>query len=138
MWELWMHLDYDHLYIPLTSKWRKFQLQAIIFLVKKAYCWVGQDFWKKKIFLVWDLVTTGKQIEKTTYFATEKILQNFEGHDSWHYSYKFFQSGWDVVEIMELDATSKAYSRLKMRSTIERCPLLQKLHKVLFRYKTLR
>ena len=48
MWELWMHLVYDHLYIPLTSKYGKFQSQTIIFLVKKAYCRVGQDFWKKK------------------------------------------------------------------------------------------
>ena len=30
VWELWMHLDYDHLYIPLTSK-------KTILLVKKAY-----------------------------------------------------------------------------------------------------
>ena len=30
MWELWVHLDYDHLYIPLTSKWGKFQPQTNI------------------------------------------------------------------------------------------------------------
>ena len=26
MWELWMHLDYDHLYIPLTIKKPSFLL----------------------------------------------------------------------------------------------------------------
>ena len=44
IWELWMHLDHDCLYILLTSKWGKFRPQTIIFLVKKAYCCVGQDF----------------------------------------------------------------------------------------------
>ena len=28
MWELWVHPDYDHLYIPLTSKYGKFQPQT--------------------------------------------------------------------------------------------------------------
>ena len=46
MWESRMYLDYDDLYIPLTSG--KFQPQTILFLVKKAYCFVDQDFWKKK------------------------------------------------------------------------------------------
>ena len=43
---------------------------------------MGQDFWKKKtsIFPVWDLVTTGKQID-INFSSTRKILQNFEGHD---------------------------------------------------------
>ena len=39
MGELWMDLDYDKL--------DKFKSRTIIFLVKKAYCCVGQYFWKK-------------------------------------------------------------------------------------------
>ena len=39
MGELWMDLDYDKL--------DKFNSRTIIFLVKKAYCCVGQYFWKK-------------------------------------------------------------------------------------------
>ena len=31
MWELWVHLDHDHLYIPLTFKNDNFQLQTNIF-----------------------------------------------------------------------------------------------------------
>ena len=57
MWELWMHLDYDYFYIPSTSTWGKFQLQTILFLMKKAY----------SFFPVWDLVTTGKEIEKNLF-----------------------------------------------------------------------
>ena len=85
MWELWMHLmdtsdAYDDLlHIPLTFKWRKFQPQAIIFLAKKAYCWVGQDFWKKNtFFLVWDLVTTGKQIEKKLILPLKKYFKTLK------------------------------------------------------------
>ena len=29
MWEFWVHLDYNHFYIPLTSKYGKFQPQTI-------------------------------------------------------------------------------------------------------------
>ena len=43
--------------------------------MKKAYCCVGQDFWKKNCFPVWDLITTGKQLEKKTYFATKKYFK---------------------------------------------------------------
>ena len=43
MWELCLHLDYDHLYISLIPN----KAQTNIFLVKKTYCCVGQDFWKK-------------------------------------------------------------------------------------------
>ena len=64
MWGLWMHLDYDHFYIPLTSKQGKFQPKTIIFLVKKAYRCVGQDFWKKQFFPVRDLITTTNQPRK--------------------------------------------------------------------------
>ena len=61
---------------------RQIPAQTNIFLLKKAYCCVGQDFWKKKKknFPVWDLVTTGKQID-INFSSTRKILQNFEGHD---------------------------------------------------------
>ena len=41
------------------------QIPATNHHLKKAYRCVGQDFWKKIIFFVWDLVTTGQQIEKT-------------------------------------------------------------------------
>ena len=64
MWGLWMHLDYDHFYIPLTSKQGKFQPKTIIFLVKKAYRCVGQDFWKKQFFPVRDLITRTNQPRK--------------------------------------------------------------------------
>ena len=33
MWELWVHPDYDHLYIPLTSKQGVQGLQAFTFSV---------------------------------------------------------------------------------------------------------
>ena len=39
---------YGHLYIPLTSKPGKSKPETNIFLVKKAYCCVVQDFWKKE------------------------------------------------------------------------------------------
>ena len=29
MWEFWVHLDYNHFYIPLISKYGKFQPQTI-------------------------------------------------------------------------------------------------------------
>ena len=48
---------------------------------------MGQDFWQKlSIFLVWDL-KANKQ--KETYFATRKILQNFEGQNHCHCRHKF-------------------------------------------------
>ena len=77
MWELWMHLDYDHFYIPLTSKWGKLQPQTIFVLVKRAYCCVGQHFWKKKksFFPVWDLVATGEQIEKKLFCHWKNTLK---------------------------------------------------------------
>ena len=129
LWSFVYSINFQVTQIPATSHH---------FSCEKSLLLGGSRFLKKKKFSGLRSCYHRQANRKKTYFATEKILQNFEGHDSWHYSYKFFQSGWDVVEIMELDATSKAYSRLKMRSTIERCPLLQKLHKVLFRYKTLR
>ena len=66
MWGLCMHPDHDH-FIPLTSKYGKFQLQNNIIpgnynpFSIKPYCCMGWDFWKKKhqFFLVWGLVTLG-------------------------------------------------------------------------------
>ena len=54
--------------------------------------------------------------------------------------FHFFKVGeiCNVVEIWEFDVTSRTYSRPKLRSTVERCPLLRKLYKTLFRCKTLR
>ena len=37
MWELWMHLDYDHLHIPLTSK-GKFQCYCCETFVRNFWC----------------------------------------------------------------------------------------------------
>ena len=57
MWELFVHQDYDHLYIPLTSKYGKFQPQTIFlgsnnpFSIKPTVVWVKvsekkhQCFW---------------------------------------------------------------------------------------------
>ena len=130
---------YDHLYIPLTSKWDKF-LPAVKHSCEKANWWVGQDFWKKKptFFLVLNLVTTGKQIEKNfcllkKYFKTLKDM--IIDTANFFESFTFFQGGWNNVEIWKFDATSRAYSRPISRSTIERCPLLRKLYKALFRCK---
>ena len=47
MWELYMHPDYDHLYIPLTSEKGKFQPQTNIY--------PGNN----NPFPAWELVTTG-------------------------------------------------------------------------------
>ena len=67
MWELWVHLDHDHLYIPLTFKNDNFQLQTNIFpgnnsewyfsvfLLILLLC--GSRFMKKKTstFSVWKI-----------------------------------------------------------------------------------
>ena len=103
MWELWMHLNYDLLYIPLTSKYGNFQLQIIIFC-KKRLLLCESRFLKKNIIFSGLRPCYHRQAKrKKIYFATKKILQNFEGHDHWHCQYiafksfKFFQSGWDNV-----------------------------------------
>ena len=69
MWELWMHLVYDLLYIHFQI--RQIPATNYNFYCEKdlLLCW--SRFLKKNIFPVWDLVTTGKQIEKT-YFVTKK------------------------------------------------------------------
>ena len=103
----------------------------------------GSRFLKKTSFFpVWDLVTTGKQVEKN--FATKKILQNFEGHDHWHCQYitfgdiYIFQSGWgNVVEIWEFDTTSRAYSRPILCSAIACCHLCENYTKLYFDAKHL-
>ena len=50
--------------------------------MKKAYCCVGQDFWKKKkkssISVVWDLVTTGKEIEKNLFLLLEEHFKTLK------------------------------------------------------------
>ena len=74
MWELCMHPDYDHLYIPLMSKKEKFQPQTNIipgnsnpFSIKPIVVWVKISEKKKSVFPVWDLVTTDYQIERNIF-----------------------------------------------------------------------
>ena len=71
-----------------TSKYGKFEPQTIIFLVKKIYCCVGQDFWKN--FSSLRSCYHSQANRKKTHFATTKILQNFEGHGQWHCQYITF------------------------------------------------
>ena len=98
MWELCMHPDYDHLYIPLTFKQNKFQPQTNIFsgnttlfLLSLLSC--GSRFLKKKKhkFFQFEILLPQASKQKETYFATRKILQNFEGHDHWHCCYVTFE-----------------------------------------------
>ena len=71
----------------------KFQIRQIPatnhhFSSEKSLLLCGSRFLKKNIIIscLRFLVTTGKQIEKI-YFATKRMLQNFEGHDHWHSKY---------------------------------------------------
>ena len=66
MCEFCMHLDYDHMYISINFQIKKIPAtKQHFFFVKNAYCCVGQNFWKTaSIFPVWELATTGKQIER--------------------------------------------------------------------------
>ena len=55
MWKLYKHLNYDHLYIPLTSRKGKFQPQTNIFSrnnkpfsIKPTFVWVNIFAKKKK------------------------------------------------------------------------------------------
>ena len=79
MWGLWMHLDYDHFYIPLTSKQGKFQPQAIIFPVKKAYCCVVKIS-EKNNFFQFEILLLQPNKWKKTYFATKKYFKTLYDH----------------------------------------------------------
>ena len=57
MWELCMYLDYDHLYIPLTSTKDKFQPQTNIFrgnnnpfCIEPTVVWVKISEKKRQLF----------------------------------------------------------------------------------------
>ena len=107
----------------LVMCWSRFQKKTFFFGLRS--CYHRQANWKKLNLLL-------------------KNTLKLEGYDHSHCQYitfwviYIFQSGWDnVVEIWEFNATSRAYSRPISRLTIERCPLLQKLYKALFRCKTL-
>ena len=67
MWELWVHQDYDHFYIPLTFKWGKFQSQTNIFPGN------NNPFSIKPITVVWI-----KIFEKNINFPVLKSLQLFQ------------------------------------------------------------
>ena len=78
------------------------QIPATNHHLKKAYRCVGQDFWKKIIFFVWDLVTTGQQIEKTWFCHwknTSKLWRTWSLALPVH---NFFESNFKVVEVMLL------------------------------------
>ena len=65
IWKLWVHPDYDHLYIPLTSNYSQFQLQTIFlgnnnpFSIKPTVVQVKISK-ITSIFLVWNLFTSFK------------------------------------------------------------------------------
>ena len=63
MWELCMHLDYDLLYIPLTSKYHNFQPQVIIFC-KKRLLLCGSRFLKKKTSFFWFEILLFRQAKR--------------------------------------------------------------------------
>ena len=140
MWKLWMHIYglWSFVY-SINFQMRQIPSSCKTFLWKSQL--VGWSrFLKKKptFFLVLNLVTTGKQIEKNfcllkKYFKTLKDM--IIDTANFFESFTFFQAGWNNVEIWKFDATSRAYSRPISRSTIERCPLLRKLYKALFRCK---
>ena len=83
-----MHPDYDH-FIPSTFKKGKFQPQAKIFsgittffLLSLTVMWVGRLRFLKKIINFFSLRSCYHKLGKRkSYFATIKILQNFERHD---------------------------------------------------------
>ena len=113
MWGLWMHLDYDHFYIPLTSKQGKFQPQAIIFPVKKAYCCVVKISEKNIIFSslrsCYYNQTNGKKLILPLKNTSKLCMTIVTASTYLFESFTFFQSGWgNVVEIQEFDATSRA------------------------------
>ena len=83
---------WSFVYIPLTSKQDKFQPQTDIFLVEKAYCCVGKDSEKSINFFGLRSCYHRQANRKKIYFATKKILQNFEGHDHWHWQFITFSA----------------------------------------------
>ena len=110
LWQLWIYLDYDHLYIPLTSKKGKFQHKptffvwiTTLFLLSLLLC--GSRFLKKKHqFFRFEISL--RQASKTgeTYFAIAKILKNFEGHHHWHWVIYNFSKWNNGVEIWAFGA----------------------------------
>ena len=63
---------------------------------------MGRDFWNKKKCQFFQFVISLAQTSKykDTYSATRKILEEFEGHDHWHYRFEsitIFQSGRTMV-----------------------------------------
>ena len=91
MWDLCMHPDYDHLYIPLTYKKGKFQPQTNIFFgnnnsfsIKLTVVWVRISEKRNYQFFRFEISLPQASKYKETCFATRKILQNFERHDHWH------------------------------------------------------
>ena len=146
MWGLWMHLDYDHFYIPLTSKQGKFQPQAIIFPVKKAYCCVVKISEKNIIFSslrsCYYNQTNGKKLILPLKNTSKLCMTIVTASTYLFESFTFFQSGWgNVVEIQEFDATSRAlyciwtYTAFDYRTLP---PFVRKLYKALFQCKTLK
>ena len=134
LWSFEYSISFQIMQIPATSHYfscqKSLPLCSSRFLKKHnifsslRYCFHRQAN-KKNIF----------QLKK--YFKTLKEMIIGTASTQLFEPFTFFQSEWDnVVEIWEFDPTSRAYSRPIPSSDIERCPLLRKLFKALFRCKT--
>ena len=86
MQKLWVHLDSDHLYIPLTSKQDKFSHKATFFLEIATLFLLVILLWGSRLkhqYFSFGFSLPRVNKLKENYFTTRKILQNFEGHDHW-------------------------------------------------------
>ena len=64
MWELWMQLDYDHLYKANSSKKQKFFQGIPTLSLLNLLLWRSRFLKKASIFPFRNLLTTGWQIKR--------------------------------------------------------------------------
>ena len=125
----------------INFKLGKFQPQTIIFLMKKpTVVWVKIS--QKKNFFRFEisLPQASKKLilPLKKYFKTLKDMIIGTASTYVFESFTFLQSWWDnVVEIGKFDATSRAYSRPILRSTIERCSFCKNYTNLYFNAKHL-
>ena len=81
MWESWPVL-WSFVY-PIYFQTKQIPAANHYFSCEKSLLLFWSRFLKKKFFL-FEILLPQASKQKKTYFATKKILQNFEGHDHWH------------------------------------------------------
>ena len=84
-----MHPDYDHFLYPINFQKVQIPAKNQYFSRINNQC-VSQDLWKKtSIFLVWNLITTGYQIET---FPLEKYFRTLK-YGGWNNGVKLWEFG---------------------------------------------